>query len=127
VFFYKTTIIFRGLYIFLTQKWHFDQVVNNLLILKTMHFGYGCSFQLFDKGIIELLGPLSLGKGFYLLSKNFSGLHSGFFYKYSFVMLLSLISFIILSLLSFYNFLGYLNILILLFCYSLVILNTPNQ
>jgi hypothetical protein len=92
-----------------------------------MHFGYGCSFQLFDKGIIELFGPLSFGGGFYLLSKNFSELHSGFFYKYSFVMVLSVISFILFSLLSFYNFLGYLNILMLLFCYSLVVLNTPNQ
>jgi NADH-ubiquinone oxidoreductase chain 5 len=56
IFSYKTTTFYKNLYTFFIQKWNFDQIVNNLIIVKTMHFGYNCSFQLFDKGVIELLG-----------------------------------------------------------------------
>jgi hypothetical protein len=88
-----------------------------------MYFGYSCSFQLFDKGIIELFGPLGFGWQFYSLSKNFSRANSGVLYHYSFAMMLSTIFFILFFLLSFYNFVGSLNFFILLFCYSLVTLN----
>lgn len=123
IFSYKTTTFYKNLYTFFIQKWNFDQIVNNLIIVKTMHFGYNCSFQLFDKGVIELLGSSGFSWQLLLLSKNFSKLHSGLFYHYFFIMMFWLIIFILFSLLSFYNFLSCLNLLVLLFCYSLVVLN----
>jgi NADH-ubiquinone oxidoreductase chain 5 len=53
------TVAYRTAYTYLTQKWHFDQLVNEATV-KVMNFGYQGSFQLIDKGNIEMLGPSGL-------------------------------------------------------------------
>jgi hypothetical protein len=116
-------VLGRGFYTFLSQKWNFDQIVNNFIALKTIHFGYSCSFQLLDKGVLEFCGPKGLGWFFPILSKNFSKAHSGLSYKYLFFMVFSLVSLTTLYLLFVYNFLACLNILVLLSCYYSVVLN----
>jgi proton-translocating NADH-quinone oxidoreductase chain L len=123
IFSYKTNNFYKVFYTFLIQKWHFDQIVNDLIVIKTLYFGYCCSFQLFDKGIIELFGPRGISWQLSFFAKDFSCLQSGFLYHYSFVIMFSIIFFILFILFFFYNFLGCLNVLILFFCYSLVILN----
>jgi hypothetical protein len=56
----KMSKLYRSLYTFLTQKWHFDQINNELISVRTMNFGYRSTFQLIDKGSIEVLGPLGI-------------------------------------------------------------------
>jgi hypothetical protein len=114
----------KALYTFLSQKWNFDQIVSNLLILKTIQFGYSCSFQLLDKGVLEFCGPKGFGWLFPTLSKNFSKAHSGLLYRYSFVMVFLFVSLTVFYLLFVYSFLICLNILVLISCYYLVVLNT---
>lgn len=88
-----------------------------------MNFGYGISFQLFDKGVVELLGTAGLGYVLGELSKGLSSIQSGFLYHYSFVMLLSAVIFVLLFL---FNFFGFLNsfFFLLLLSYLLSALNT---
>jgi len=57
IFDYKIGFFYRNLYSFLSKKWHFDQLANELVIHKLMNFGYRVSFQLLDKGSIEVFGP----------------------------------------------------------------------
>jgi hypothetical protein len=79
------------LYTFLSKKWHFDQIVNEALVHKTMLFSYNTTFLLIDKGLIERANPLGLSFLFDALKKNVSYLHSGAINHY----LLSALSFLI--------------------------------
>jgi proton-translocating NADH-quinone oxidoreductase chain L len=90
LFFCKTAGVFRVFYVFLIQKWHFDQLLNDVIVTRTMSFGYNCSFQLFEKGFVELLGPSGFGLFLGFFSKGFSFFQSGFLYHYSFIMLFSI-------------------------------------
>jgi len=82
---------FRMLYTFLSKKWHFDQIVNEALVHKTMLFSYQTTFMLIDKGLIERANPLGLSFLFDTLKKNVSYLHSGAINHY----LLTALSFLI--------------------------------
>ena len=48
---------FRKIYIFLSRKWHFDQLVNQYIVNRLMLFGYEVTFQNLDKVNIEKFGP----------------------------------------------------------------------
>ena len=56
-----------------------------------MEFGYKISFQLLDKGNIELIGPKSLSLNFNYFSVILSFFHSGIIYYYLFIMISFLI------------------------------------
>jgi hypothetical protein len=65
-----------------------------------MNFGYRSTFQLMDKGNVELFGPLGITYNFSSFSKVLSVLQSGFVYHYSFVTvgaLIGLVSFFLLT------------------------------
>ena len=57
---YELKLQNRNFYIFLNKKWHFDQIVNEWLVVKIMNFGYLSTFLSIDKGLIEKLGPTDL-------------------------------------------------------------------
>jgi|KNS5DCM_BmetaT_FD_contig_31_1133212_length_745_multi_2_in_0_out_0_2 sensor histidine kinase regulating citrate/malate metabolism len=72
-----------------------------------MGFGYKISFQLIDKGNIEVIGPKSIGNKFSDISTKISNFHSGLLYFYLFIMICFLILFLTFSF-SFYYKLLYL-------------------
>jgi NADH-ubiquinone oxidoreductase chain 5 len=88
----KMSKFYRSLYTFLTQKWHFDQINNELISVRTMNFGYRSTFQLIDKGNIEVLGPLGYTYNLVIASKTLSQKHSGLLYHHSLAMMLALLS-----------------------------------
>ena len=98
----KLTKLFRTIYTFLSKKWHFDQIINELITHKVMNFGYSISFQLIDKGSIEFFGATSAGLNFSRYSNIFSSIQTGFVFDYSFAMILG--SFILISCLVQYFF-----------------------
>nr|WEL36011.1 NADH dehydrogenase subunit 5 [Phaeocystis rex] len=87
IFSYKTTNSYKRFYNFLTKRWHFDQLGNEIIIHKLMNFGYSISFQIFDKGFIEIFGPFGSALTFWDGSKSLSKLHSGMVFHYCFIML----------------------------------------
>jgi hypothetical protein len=86
-----------SLYCFLSKKWHFDQIFNELVVHRMMNFGYNISFQLIDKGNIEMIGPKSVSSQFNKISTRISSLHSGLLYEYLFIMVCFILFFFILS------------------------------
>ena len=117
----------RSFYTFLNKKWHFDQIINELIVVKLMNFGYATTFQSFDKGLIEKLGPAGFSFSIFNISSNFVSYSSGFLYHAIFVIVCFILTFFsiyfsfsfgLFSTLSFQFFL-------LLFSYLLVSLFKP--
>jgi NADH-ubiquinone oxidoreductase chain 5 len=77
---YKMTAPFRFVYTFLNKKWHFDQIVNELIAVKAMNFGYSMSFKTLDKGLIEQFGPTGIASTVFNVSFNTVAFQSGFVY-----------------------------------------------
>jgi len=51
---------FIFIYKFLINKWYFDHLYNKFLAINLFIFSYKVPFKLFDKGILEFLGPNGL-------------------------------------------------------------------
>jgi NADH:ubiquinone oxidoreductase subunit 5 (subunit L)/multisubunit Na+/H+ antiporter MnhA subunit len=81
----------RSLYIFLSQKWHFDQVANELVVHKLMCFGDSISFQLLDKGCIERFGPLGISQTSLSTANQISFMHSGLIFHYLLIFIIGVI------------------------------------
>jgi NADH:ubiquinone oxidoreductase subunit 5 (subunit L)/multisubunit Na+/H+ antiporter MnhA subunit len=83
---YKMTAPFRFVYTFLNKKWHFDQIVNELIAVKAMNFGYSMSFKTLDKGLIEQFGPTGIASTVFNVSFNTVAFQSGFVYHTIFLL-----------------------------------------
>jgi hypothetical protein len=94
---FKMSSIMTSLYCFLSKKWHFDQIFNELVVHRMMNFGYNISFQLIDKGNIEVFGAKSVSSQFNKISTKMSNFHSGLLYDYLFVMVCFLLLFFVLT------------------------------
>jgi len=91
LFYLSQIFFFQQLYLFFNRKWFFDRLQNETIVQTLLQFGYGTTYKVIDKGIIELLGP----KGFTFLvaniSKQISFLQSGFIHQYVFFMFVGII------------------------------------
>lgn len=103
LFEYKKLPIMRAFYTFLSKKWHFDQISNELIVHRLMLFGDNVSFQVLDKGNIERYGPFGIAFSTRLLSLQASQFHSGNIAHYLLVMAITIISLIFLYSLSIYS------------------------
>jgi hypothetical protein len=56
-----------------------------------MNFGYRTSFQLIDKGNIEVFGPVGSAFNLQTLSKSLANYQSGFVSNYAFAFMISLL------------------------------------
>ena len=97
---YKIKLRFIYIYYFLIKKWYFDIIVNSFIVPLFLKFAYEVSFNSFDRGIFELIGPFGFSKIFNYFSIRFSRLQTGFIYHYAFVFVLGLILFISLVLIQ---------------------------
>lgn len=102
---------FRYIYFFLTKKWYFDLLYNNVFVFNLLSSFYLLTFKVLDRGLIEFFGPLSLVRLINKISAVFSSFQTGFLYNYIFIVLLGLIffmkltfSFFFLNQSAFFNF-----------------------
>jgi len=74
---------FRYFYTFVNQKWYFDLIYFNFLIIPIIEIGYTVTFKLIDRGILEAWGSTSISNRlesiFYLLRQT---VESGSLYGY---------------------------------------------
>lgn len=119
----KMSIFGRRFYKFLSKKWHFDQLLNELVGHRIMTFGYRISFQTLDKGVIEKYGSLGSSANLNRLSENAVSLHSGFLFHYLFITLFSLLSLILIFFVLIWVDISLLKCFLLLICYFLLISN----
>lgn len=76
--FFKEYFIF---YNFISDKWHFDYINNNLISSSTLSTGHNIVAKLLDQGIIEKLGPLGIIQTFKKIIKIMSDWQSGFIFQ----------------------------------------------
>jgi len=86
---FKLQPVPKALYIFLNKKWHFDQIVNEAIVVKVMNFGYLFTFQSLDKGLIERVGPSGFTASIFTSSSNFVSYYSGILYHTTFAFIVS--------------------------------------
>ena len=91
IFLMKLSYLYRNLYTFLSQKWHFDQISNDFIVVKTMGWGYRTSFLLIDKGFIETFGPSGIVYNVFGMSSNFIKGQTGHLFNYALVMMTFLV------------------------------------
>ena len=94
--FYQCKKKYKNLYIFLSCKWFFDTIYNELLVKKLLNFGYNICFKTFDRGYLEIFGPLGLTRILRKSSNILSLFQSGYLYNYTLIMVIGLTLLIIL-------------------------------
>jgi NADH-quinone oxidoreductase subunit L len=80
---------------FLSQKWYFDLIYNQFIVIPTLLFGHHITYKTLDRGLIEQIGPLGITHTFRNLSIKLSSLHSGHIYHYAFLMILGITLFLL--------------------------------
>jgi NADH-ubiquinone oxidoreductase chain 5 len=91
---FKLMPIPKAFYTFLNKKWHFDQIVNELIVVKVMNFGYLTTFQSMDKGLIERLGPTGFTNSTFTIASGYTNVNSGNLFHTAFVFIIFAIFFI---------------------------------
>ena len=81
----------RNIYTFLNGKYFFDIIYNHYFITKGLNLGYTIS-KVFDRGVIETLGPYGLSKVFYSSGDNIAKLDTGIITTYSLYIIMGLLS-----------------------------------
>jgi NADH-quinone oxidoreductase subunit L len=81
---------FRAVYLFLLNKWYFDELYDALLVRPAMVLGRFL-WQRGDAGTIDRLGPDGLALATTRLSIRASLLQTGYLYHYAFVMLVGVV------------------------------------
>jgi NADH-quinone oxidoreductase subunit L len=86
---------FSFFYNFLLNKWYFDEIYDLLFVKSSRKIGNFLSL-VFDKGIIDGIGPDGISLRVQQLAKYASKLQTGFIYHYALAMLVGLTAFIFL-------------------------------
>ena len=81
---------FRGLYLFLLNKWYFDQVYDFVFVRGAMLVGFGL-WKGGDGAVIDGLGPDGLAATTQRASVGTSRLQTGYVYHYAFAMLIGVV------------------------------------
>jgi NADH-quinone oxidoreductase subunit L len=84
---------FRALYLFVLNKWYFDELYDALLVRPAMALGRGLWKQ-GDGAVIDGLGPDGLAATTVRLAVRASRLQTGYVYHYAFVMLIGVVAFV---------------------------------
>jgi NADH-quinone oxidoreductase subunit L len=86
----KLSTLFRPLYIFLSQKWYFDELYAYLIVKPSLKFGK-VLWEEGDQTIIDGFGPNRLSTFSLSISKLMSRLQTGYIYHYVFAMVFGLV------------------------------------
>jgi len=78
----KSSFVGRLLYVFLSKKWFFDKIYNEVFNQFLLNFSFHVSYKMIDRGIIQLLGPLSLSKNTKTIYTFLISLQTGNLYQY---------------------------------------------
>ena len=81
---------FRGLYLFLLNKWYFDELYWNVLVEPAMRLGR-VLWKGGDGAIIDGLGPDGIASTTQILARRAGLLQTGYLYHYAFAMLIGVV------------------------------------
>jgi len=81
----------RNLYKFLSYKWYFDAIYNELINRPLLRFAYRTTFKSFDKGFLEIFGPHGISTVLFKSAFEIKKMHVGQAYYYAYFMVFFLI------------------------------------
>jgi NADH-quinone oxidoreductase subunit L len=84
---------FRALYLFLLNKWYFDELYDRLFVRSAFSLGDGL-WKTGDGTIIDGLGPDGIASATRELAREASRLQTGYVYHYAFAMLIGVVALI---------------------------------
>jgi NADH-quinone oxidoreductase subunit L len=84
---------FRALYLFLLNKWYFDELYDRLFVRSAFSLGDGL-WKTGDGMIIDGLGPDGISAATRELAREASRLQTGYVYHYAFAMLIGVVALI---------------------------------
>ena len=87
----KKTRNYKFIYNFLSRKWYFDRLYNEILGQNIISFSYTFSYKDIDRGIIEILGPSSMIYSISNIQQEIKKYQSGNIFHYLFMFALSLL------------------------------------
>ena len=73
---------------FFSNKWHIDDIYNYFIAKRTLLFSYKSVISAFDRGLLEITGPIGLNYGWSSVSGAISYLHTGNITQIFFVQIL---------------------------------------
>ena len=82
--------VYSGVIRFITQRWLYDKITNDIFARTSMVFAYHVSFKTLDKGFISILGPYGIPRVLTQLASSLRNLQSGMIYHYAFIMVIAL-------------------------------------
>lgn len=94
----KLSAVGRKFYTFLSRKWLFDKIFNEVVNQHVLDFGYHFTYKAIDRGLIESLGPFGLSVTILSQVKQNRKWQSGFVYHYSLIFVLGVGIFVLFSL-----------------------------
>jgi NADH-quinone oxidoreductase subunit L len=80
----------RGLYLFLYNKWYFDELYDRIFVRPAQMLGYGL-WKGGDGAIIDGFGPDGVASASRGLARRFSRLQTGYVYHYAFAMMVGVV------------------------------------
>src|SRR6202162_4731455 len=86
-----TTMRFRAIYLFLLNKWYFDELYDRLFVRSAFTLGEGL-WKTGDGAIIDGLGPDGISAATRELAREASRLQTGYVYHYAFAMLIGVVA-----------------------------------
>lgn len=88
----KKTEVGKKIYRFLSMKWMFDKIYNELIVQEILMISYNRTYKDIDKGVLEVLGPRGLNEKVLMpLGKIQTKVQTGNVYNYIFVTLVVLL------------------------------------
>lgn len=90
---------FRQSYKFVSYKWYFDAIYNELINRSLLRFAYQTTFKSFDKGFFEIFGPHGLSTALFQSAFELKKMHVGQAYYYAYFM----VFFLIMNLITVYH------------------------
>jgi NADH-quinone oxidoreductase subunit L len=84
---------FRGLYLFLLNKWYFDELYDRLFVFPAQAIGRGL-WKGGDGAVIDGVGPDGLASATQTIARKASLMQTGYVYHYAFAMLIGIAVFV---------------------------------
>jgi NADH-quinone oxidoreductase subunit L len=82
---------FRALYLFLLNKWYFDELYDRIFVQPAFRIGWGL-WKGGDGAVIDGLGPDGLAATTQVLARRVSRLQTGYLYHYAFAILIGVVA-----------------------------------
>src|SRR5208282_5069722 len=89
----RLALQYRAIYLFLLNKWYFDELYDRLFVKSAFSLGEGL-WKTGDGTIIDGLGPDGISAATRELAREASRLQTGYVYHYAFAMLIGVVALI---------------------------------